>query len=936
MAFEITGGADDATIQKFEQLSIERKRLQEQGLLPSWYTTQAWQMFKQKYAVPGEDAVRGRHRTIAKTLARHMKGREAEWEELFFSEMWDGILSPSSPALANTGTDRGMMVACSGQVIDDSVDGFYTAMRETALLSKWGFGTSADFSGIRPRGTPISKGGKASGAVEVINDFFTTAGKISQGGARRGSIGAYLDIEHGDWDEACDSLAAEPNGKNYGWIIRDSFVEKLKAGDEDANRRWTKALYTKLITGKGYVFCIDKANRHRPQMYKDWGLDIKATNLCCMAADQRVVTDRGIKTVGDLYREGGPNKVVGLTGVDQAGPMLLPRPNAEMVQIETAEGYRHKVTPDHRVWKEGAGWVEAQHLVPGDKLLIQQVEGIFGPEHNPSLAFLAGLIAGDGTFTNNGTSVCIDLWEGKTLHLADEVTQHAAELLASNTLLHTTSTNNPEFVGTSKQRLCSAPLARILAEHGFNADTKLRIPEFVWTGTRETVGQYLRGLYLTDGNIQASKGTCVMSLASVSKEFLQDVQVLWANFGVKSSIAKLHDGGLRDFGENGGVYETRPVWRLLITSIRGCQIADGVTGLSSNREGSVVELFKERLSKKGYAQKMYTTFTGLTKLPNEDAYCLTVDSDTHAWTVNGMITHNTEIMLHSSDDLTYSCILASLNLVHKDKFKQRNSVFIATVFLDCLCQEFIEKSVGVAGLEKVREFTIRGRAIGLGVMGFHTYLQSQGIPYIGLEAQFLSTEIAKHLHDESLRASQWLAQEYGEPMWCEGYGVRNTHRTAYAPTKTTSLLMGGVSESWFPDPGMVFDAGSSVGELRRIPPVFYELMKAKRVYSEQTIQDIIDHLGSVQHVDWLTDEEKLVYLNAFEMDQRILLRHASQRQRYTCQGQSLNFYVPEDGSEDLIAELMTMVLLDENILSQYYIYSRSGIVVKDECVACAA
>lgn len=575
MAFDPTG-LDEQTLQKFEQLSVERKRLQEMGHLPSWYTTQGWQMFKKKYAVAEELAVLGRHRRIAYTLSRHMKGREVEWEEKFFNEMWDGILSPSSPAFANTGTDRGMMVACSGQVVSDSVDGFYTALRETALLSKWGFGTSADFSGIRARGTPISKGGEASGAVEVINDFFTAAGKISQGGARRGSIGAYLDIEHGDWDEACDSLAAEPNGKNYGWIIRDSFVDKLKAGDKEANRRWTKALYTKLITGKGYVFCIDKANRHRPQMYKDWGLDIRATNLC------------------------------------------------------------------------------------------------------------------------------------------------------------------------------------------------------------------------------------------------------------------------------------------------------------------------------------------------------------------------SEIMLHSSDDLTYSCILASLNLVHWDRIKNSKSVFIATVFLDCLCQEFIEKSAGIPGLEKVREFTIKGRAIGLGIMGFHTYLQSQNIPYVSLEAQFLSTEIAKHLHDESLRASQWLAQEYGEPEWCKGYGVRNTHRTAYAPTKTTSLLMGGVSESWFPDPGMVFDAGSSVGELRRIPPVFYELMKARGVYSEETVQDIIDHLGSVQHVDWLGDHEKLVFLNGFEMDQHILLRHCSQRQKWTCQGQSLNFYVPEDGSEDLIAELMTLVLLDENVLSQYYIYSRSGVVVKDECVACSA
>ena len=570
------GDIPEEELQKFEQLSKERKKLQKKGHLPEWYTTQGWQMFREKYAYGDEDAVRGRHQTIAKTLAKHMKGREAEWEEKFFNELWDGILSPSSPALANTGTDRGMMVACSGQLIGDSVESFYDGIKETALLSKEGFGTSANFSHIRPRGAKISKGGKANGAVPVIDDYFTAVAKISQGGARRGSIGAYLDIEHGDWDEACDSLAHDHNGKNYGWIIKDTFIEKLKANDPEANRKWIKAVYTKLITGKGYIFKVDCANRHRPEMYKDWGLFIEASNLC------------------------------------------------------------------------------------------------------------------------------------------------------------------------------------------------------------------------------------------------------------------------------------------------------------------------------------------------------------------------TEIMLHSSEMLTYSCILASENLVHWDVMPERESVFIGTVFLDCLCSEFIEKSASITGLEKVREFTIKGRAIGLGILGFHTYLQSKKIPYISLEAQFLSTRIAKHLNDESLRASQWLAQEYGSPEWCEGYGVRNTHRTAYAPTKTTSLLMGGISESWFPDPGMIFDAGSSVGELRRIPPMFYQEMKDKGVYNEDTVKDIIDNLGSIQHVTWLSDEEKLVYLNGFEMDQEVLLRHASQRQPYTCQGQSLNFYVPEDGSEDLIATLLTKVLLDENILSQYYIYSRSGVVVKDECIACSA
>ena len=150
---------DDVTLQKFEQLSQERKQHQEKGTLPSWYTTQGWQMFKEKYAVQGEAALLGRHRTIAKTLARHMKGREDEWEAKFFNEMWEGRLSPASPALGNTGTNRGMVVSCSGQEIQDDVESFYANLKETALLSKQAFGTSGDFSKIRPRGSKISRGG---------------------------------------------------------------------------------------------------------------------------------------------------------------------------------------------------------------------------------------------------------------------------------------------------------------------------------------------------------------------------------------------------------------------------------------------------------------------------------------------------------------------------------------------------------------------------------------------------------------------------------------------------------------------------------------------------------------------------------------------------------------------------------------------------------
>lgn len=920
--------------QTYEQLSQARKQGQSRGTFPDWYTTPSYQLFQAKYAVVGEDGLRGRHQTIARTLARHTENPEY-WNARFFEIMWKQWLSPSSPILANTGTNRGFIVSCSGQKIGDSVDSFYANLHESAMLSKYGFGCSADFSDVRARGTDISAGGKASGVVPVIQDFATMASKISQGSQRRGSIASYLPLDHGDFWELIELLESEPDGLNIGWIVTDSILARLKAGDHEMNDRLSRVLYTKLVTGRGYIFKIDEANRHRPQMYKDLGLDVKATNLCCMTADQRVVTDRGIKTVGELYAEGGDNLVMGLEGPSKAGPMLLPRPDAPIVQIETAEGYRHKVTPDHRVWKKDHGWVEAQDLVPGDQLLIQQGQGLFGKAHHPELATIAGLVAGDGTYTD--TSVCIDLWAPKTSGYAEEIKGVIEELLRQNQELNTGSTNTPAFreSGEGKLRLSSAPLARLLAAKGFTKETKLEVPEFVWQGTQPTAEGYLRGLYLTDGHLQSTDQVCAMVLSSASKPFLQDIQVLWANLGVKTAIYQLGKGGTQDFGK-GGVYETRPTWRLQINSIQGCKIAQRVTRLGDFREGETAERFRDRLSRKGYCQKFYATFTGLTELPNEDAYCLQVQSGTHAWTVNGMITHNTEIMLHSSEDLTYTCVLASMNLGTWHQWKDTDAVYVATVFLDCVVQEFLAQSEGVPGLEKARRFTEKGRAIGLGVMGLSTLFQQDRLPYESMEAHLLNQQIFKHLHDESLRASQWMAEAWGEPEWCRGYGVRNTHRTALAPTKSTAMLMGGMSESTTPDPGMVFELGSAAGGVKRINAVMFDLMKERGVYSAETISDINRHLGSVQHVAWLDDHEKAVFRTAFEVDQEAILRLASSRQPYLCQGQSLNFFVSEDGDEARISRLHSKALLDPNILSLYYVYSRSGVTINSECVACAA
>lgn len=300
------------------------------------------------------------------------------------------------------------------------------------------------------------------------------------------------------------------------------------------------------------------------------------------------------------------------------------------------------------------------------------------------------------------------------------------------------------------------------------------------------------------------------------------------------------------------------------------------------------------------------------------------------------VTKLTEIMLHSSEALSFSCVLSSMNLYRYDEWKDTDAVFEATVFLDCVVSEFIDKAEGIPGLEKVREFTIKGRAIGLGVLGFSSYLQKKRIAFEDFQAHLLNIQIFKKLHDDSLRASKWLAQKFGEPEWCKGYGVRNTHRTALAPTKSTSLLQGGMSESVFPDPGVVFEQSSAAGGMQRITPEFYKLMVERGKYNQDTIDSIIKNVGSVQHLDWLTEDEKAVFRTAFEVSQETILRYASIRQKYLCQGQSLNFFFSEDGDEDRIAEILSRAFLDEEILSVYYFYSRSGVIVNDTCVACEA
>lgn len=301
-----------------------------------------------------------------------------------------------------------------------------------------------------------------------------------------------------------------------------------------------------------------------------------------------------------------------------------------------------------------------------------------------------------------------------------------------------------------------------------------------------------------------------------------------------------------------------------------------------------------------------------------------------------------EIVLFSDKDHTYTCVLGSENLRHWFN-RPKMLAFVATVFLDCVCEDFIRKGRRIKGIEKAIRFTEKGRALGLGTMAFHTLLLDNKIVYGGVESQFLNDEIYSTIKSEALAASKWLASELGEPEWCKGEGVRNTHLLAIAPTKSTALILGGVSEGINPQPAFVFTQSTPSGEVFRIDPSFLNLLKANGLYvgeddvlTKKLLIDINNHKGSIQHLPHLfTDKEREVFRTAFEINPYEHIDLVDQRQEYICQAQSCNLFLANMSGKE-ISKIYLYAYAKPNIVSLYYHTGLrdAGIKTNFECSSC--
>ena len=307
-----------------------------------------------------------------------------------------------------------------------------------------------------------------------------------------------------------------------------------------------------------------------------------------------------------------------------------------------------------------------------------------------------------------------------------------------------------------------------------------------------------------------------------------------------------------------------------------------------------------------------------------------------------------EIMLPTNKDRSAVCCLSSLNLEYFDEWKDTTIVEDCITFLDNVLQHFIDNAP--KSLHKAIDSAIKERSLGLGTMGFHSYLQRKNIPWESPMAKGMNRRIFKIIKEKAIFQSELLAKERGEYLDGIGSNRRNSHLLAIAPNANSSIILN-TSPSIEPWKSNAFThrtrAGSFLQKNVYLDKLLNDILKDNSEEYEKTWQSIILNKGSVQHLDCLTEYQKAVFKTAFEIQQQWLIEHAADRQEFICQGQSLNLFFPA-GSDKAYVNYVHILAWKKGLKSLYYLRTDSGAAAEkisekierkalkdyDECIAC--
>jgi len=828
----------------------------------------------------------------------------------FKAYMAKGFYSLASPVWKNFGLNYGLPISCNGTYIADDMAQILHSQSEVGMQTKHAAGTSGYFGDIRGRGELVNSEFPSTGSVSMMELFDSVTSIVSQGSARRGSFAAYLPADHADILEFLD-IRSEGHPLQeifFGVCCSDDYMNKVKDGDAKAREVWAKIIRKGYETGMPYLHFTDNANNQAPEAYKKHNKRINASNLC-VTANQRVVSDRGLLTVGDLYEQGGELILFDNKKEVESSKMQLIEEDAEVFRITLGNGMKHEITPDHKVLVIESGsekMVACKDLSLGDKVAIQTQKGIFGGLNKEKEAFLLGLYQSDGT--QHKDLIMFDVWEND-FDLLDEIQkshdyvcdEYETQVASNNRVYDNPSFSNctPSENGVKKRRLTGKACKKALNfEKGY-------VPNWIWESDEATQWQYLKGLLYADGTafMSSSKGNPLqISYTDINKGFLEELQILFANLGLQSSLRIMREAGptLLPDGKGGSkFYNTKEAWRIIVGNKPDGLAIEKKTGFLSRKGITIEDRPYHNNTKKSYE------VVAIEEIENQDVYCVTVDSDEHLWVCNGVVTSNcNEIQLSNDEKESFVCCLSSINVEHWDDIKDTDAVETLLFFLDAVMEEYIQKVEGIPFMEKCLEFAKNQRALGLGVLGYHSLLCKKEIPFESMEAKLLNGEVFKTIREKCDKATEELAKMFGEPELLKGFGRRNITTMAVAPTTTSSLILGQVSQGIEPYQANYFVKGSAKGNFTIINPYFLKLLDKYGKNDRETLASVRRHGGSCQHLDFLTDHDKAVYKTFGEISQKEIIIQAAQRQKYIDQGQSLNMMVPPDCPAKQVSNLL--------------------------------
>ena len=849
----------------------------------------AMRILKDRYLMPEEKSPQDAFARAAKAFADDQAHAQRIYD--YVSRQWFMF---ATPVLANGGTSRGLPISCFLSAVGDSLEGIIDHESESSWLAAMGGGLGAGWSFLRTNKTKTSRGGESTGAIPFIAQFDRKVLAYRQAGTRRAAYAAYLSVSHPEIVEFINIRkptggAVERKALNIhnAVIISDAFMDKLFSEDDrwelkdphtgavtdtvSARDLWSKLLMLRIETGEPYFFFIDNANKVLPEEQKRLGLKINTSNLC-VAPETLLLT----KEFGHISISAVANTEISAWNGEEWSK-VIPRKTGigkELIKVTFSDGTSMDCTPEHNFYVQnkyhGASVkTAAKDLLVGDKLEKFNLPTDYFVAAN--CRFIGGEIDwySQGFYAGDGNKDYDFSWV------------YAPKFVCIPRLVG-------QFVG-DKDR------------DRYKWKYKTSVPKFYVPKRQplDIIIEWVSGLLDADGCVIQSTNGINLQLVSTQLSFLKEIKLLLQEIGVHTTLSLRRESGQYFLPKNDGsgensLYDCNTVWLLGF----GAEAVVRLLNLGLKCSRLILDASRTpNRSALRFLQVQSVEYTGR----YSDTYCAT-EPKRGRLVFNGVLTGNcNEIYLPTDEQRTAVCCLSSVNLAKFDEWHGTIMIHDLIRMLDNVIEAFIQaphlKPSARHAIRKALYSASRERSLGLGAMGFHSYLQNKMIPFESEKAVEINNKMFSYIKEQAEYATHDIAVLKGScPDYIEGKGLqwrRNMHLLAIAPNASSSILCGNVSPSIEPFSAVSFSQKTENGTHIFKNPRFLRLLQEKGL-SEDEIKTVWRSVGakkgSVQHLDILTDAEKQVFKTAFELDQMWVIRHAADRQKYIDQGQSVNLF----------------------------------------------